>query len=167
MNNPDNRAGMGMPDADRTRRLLAEYSRPRPSSAANPDERRHRPDDAPQRSSLRAVPLDDTTPPPAATFAAVSNAVLEGLSLRSAASLNAVADLELARWVHFADAGTEPFCEWLLALCRMAAEHRLATLRSLAKLAAVDASARRDWLKLRGAPSALERELESLRRVVA
>jgi hypothetical protein len=99
------------------------------------------------------------------TLDAIAGAALEGLSLVSAAALHGVSPGRLAGLVDLADAGREPWSSWLLGLTRKAATGRLETLRALAKLAAIDAAAFRDYRRLHGAPSELDRELAHLRRV--
>jgi hypothetical protein len=111
----------------------------------------------------RRPPLSEPLPDQA-QLDAISAATGEGLSLGQAASLAGVPHGRLVVVVALADAGQEPYAAWLLGICRTAAESRRQLLADLKQLGAVDARARRDWLKERGQPGPLERELGELRR---
>lgn len=98
---------------------------------------------------------------------AIAGATGEGLSLGQAAALSGVPHGRLVVVVALADAGREPFSSWLVELCRAGAESRRQLLADLKQLGAVDARARRDWLREQGQPGPIERELSELRRLGA
>ncbi len=94
----------------------------------------------------------------------VSAAVMDGLSLRSAAALVGVSHRVTALWIRQADDGAEPYASWLATLLRDDAIARRQTLVALRELSTCDTSALREVARQAGMPSALERELDLLRR---
>ena len=98
-------------------------------------------------------------------FEAISQAVAEGLSLRGAAALVGVSHRLLALWIRRAEDDTPPYAAWLASILRRDSELRRQALGDLRKMAMVDAGAQRELVRQVGMASALERELDLLRRV--
>ena len=97
-------------------------------------------------------------------FETVAQGVDEGLSLRSAGALAGVSHRVLAFWIRRADDQAEPWASWLASILRDDAVARRRALSDLRKLAALDGAAQRDLIRLAGQPTALEKELDLLRR---
>lgn len=97
-------------------------------------------------------------------FKMVAEAVAEGLSLRSAGALAGVSHRVLALWIRRADDAAEPYARWLATLLKRDAEWRRQALRDLRQLSLGDAGAQRELIRQVGVPSALEKELDLLRR---
>jgi hypothetical protein len=111
-----------------------------------------------------ATPIEATSEELASKLEAVAVAAREGLSLNDAAALHGIGHRRLSAFVRLGEGGSQPWARWLTGLCADAARARAETLKALAELADVDASAARDLRRLSGTETECARALGVLRR---